>query len=293
MTSRETPFRARFRRASALNRLRPLHLQDNNLSGPIPPEIGNLTALRELQLSQNQLTGPMPTELGNMRELVRLSLPFNELEGEIPASLANLRNARIFDLGFNRLSGPFPLFPFELAGLQLEGLFLCGPETTVCAPDDPVLRVWLVSLHAHLYPCPAESEHTALPRVIIREDGNGVSLRLPYSRAEEVAVEVSDSMVLDASTSFFSDPDDHETYGRWLDLTPCSKQNPIGNRVWTSPHASCRSRDCPADAVPPTDGRADGGHSTGFTTCVRHATDIPRPNPRVPRRLTRIDRTVG
>jgi len=69
----------------------------------------------------------------------------------------------------------------------------CGPETTVCAPHDPVLRAWLVSLHAHLYPCPVYSEHAALQRVITREDGDGVSLRLPYSKGEEVAVGVSDS----------------------------------------------------------------------------------------------------
>ena len=135
--------------------------------------------------------------------------------------MGNLRNARIFDLGFNRLSGPFPS---ELASLELEGLFLGGPETTVCAPDDPVLRAWLVSLHAHLYPCPVDSQHAALPRVIMREDGNGVSLRLPYSRGEEVAVGVSDSLVVDASTSFFSDPDDHETSGKWLDLAPAGER---------------------------------------------------------------------
>lgn len=155
-----------------------------------------------------------------MSQLSRLWLHFHQLEGEIPAALGNLRNARIFDLGFNRLSGPFPT---ELASLELEGLWV-GGQPDLCAPDEAVLRAWLVSLDAHLYPCPVDSEHTPLPRVILREDGNGVSLQLPYSGGEEVAVRVSDSSVVYASTSFISEPDDPEVSGRWLDLAPAGER---------------------------------------------------------------------
>ncbi len=199
-----------------LTRLQTLYLDRNKLSGPIPPELGNLTALESLDVSGNDLTGPIPPELGKMTSLRHLLLHFNKLEGVVPASLKDLRNARIFDFGFNRLSGPFPP---ELASLELEGLWV-GGQPDLCAPADPVLRAWLVSLDAHLYPCPVDSEHTALPRVILREDGNGVSLRLPYPRGEEVAVSVSDSTVVYASTSFIFDPDDPDTSGRWLDLAP-------------------------------------------------------------------------
>jgi len=36
-------------------------LSDNNLTGPIPPELGYLTSLASLSLYGNQLTGTIPT----------------------------------------------------------------------------------------------------------------------------------------------------------------------------------------------------------------------------------------
>ena len=38
----------------------------SNLTGSIPPELGNLTRLRELLLDVNNLSGELPTELGNL-----------------------------------------------------------------------------------------------------------------------------------------------------------------------------------------------------------------------------------
>ena len=38
----------------------------NGLTGPIPPELGDLSALKGLILAGNDLTGPIPPELGNL-----------------------------------------------------------------------------------------------------------------------------------------------------------------------------------------------------------------------------------
>ena len=46
----------------------------NQLSGPIPSELGNLDNLQEVRLWGNQLSGPIPSELGNLDNLQALSL---------------------------------------------------------------------------------------------------------------------------------------------------------------------------------------------------------------------------
>ena len=61
----------------------PLDLRAKQLSGPIPPELGNLTQLQVLSLGGNQLSGPIPSELGAFQQLQVLYLQDNQLSGPI------------------------------------------------------------------------------------------------------------------------------------------------------------------------------------------------------------------
>ena len=67
-----------------------LHIDGNQLSGEIPPALGNLTGLKSLALQRNQLSGEIPPALGNLTNLERLSLQGNQLSGEIPPELGNM-----------------------------------------------------------------------------------------------------------------------------------------------------------------------------------------------------------
>ena len=99
-----------------------LNLTDNQLSGPIPAQLGNLANLLALRLNENQLSGPIPAQLGNLTNLVTLFLYENRLSGPIPAQLGNLANLVSLWLSRNQLSGPIPA---ELGNLaNLESLFL-------------------------------------------------------------------------------------------------------------------------------------------------------------------------
>jgi len=80
-------------------------LRENNLTGPIPPQIGNLTHLHTLDLWNNHLNGSIPPEIGNLTALQSLELSINELSGPIPGTVGNLTNLTFFSVWNNQLSG--------------------------------------------------------------------------------------------------------------------------------------------------------------------------------------------
>jgi hypothetical protein len=85
-----------------------LGLSSNQLSGSIPPELGNLDNLVSLNLNSNHLSGSIPPELGNLSNLVGLGLSSNQLSGNIPAELGNFSNLGYLGLARNQLSGSIP-----------------------------------------------------------------------------------------------------------------------------------------------------------------------------------------
>ena len=106
-------------------RVERLHLPENGLAGPIPPELGNLTNLKWLAIfwdglsgGTGGLTGPIPPELGNLDNLEVLGLLYNSLTGPIPPELGNLTKLIILELPGNRLTGPIPPRLGNLASLK-------------------------------------------------------------------------------------------------------------------------------------------------------------------------------
>ncbi|RVW78065.1 Somatic embryogenesis receptor kinase 1 [Vitis vinifera] len=118
-------------------------LYSNNISGPIPSDLGNLTSLVSLDLYLNSFTGPIPETLGKLsklRFLCNSRLNNNSLTGTIPMSLTNITALQVLDLSNNRLSGVVPdngsfsLFtPISFAN----NLDLCGPVTGHPCPGSP------------------------------------------------------------------------------------------------------------------------------------------------------------
>ena len=119
----------------ASGRVQGLDLAGNDLTGKIPPELGNLASLKVLDLGYNGLTGEIPPELGNLANLRRLNLTLNNgLTGEIPPELDNLASLRRLDLSGNRLTGE--ILP-ELGNLaNLESLYLFSNRLTGKIPSE-------------------------------------------------------------------------------------------------------------------------------------------------------------
>ena len=85
-----------------------LDLSNNQITGNIPSEFGNLSELRVLELSSNNLSGNIPADLSALEFLSVLSLGFNQLEGKIPDEVGNLTNLTDLYLENNQLMGNIP-----------------------------------------------------------------------------------------------------------------------------------------------------------------------------------------
>lgn len=119
--------------------LEELNLGSNRISGEIPATIGKLEYLGKLNLSDNQLSGEIPAELGRLEELEVLALDKNQLTGELPAELGNLANLRELHLQENEsLNGPLP---DSFTNLELQILNLGG--TDLCVPASPEFETWI------------------------------------------------------------------------------------------------------------------------------------------------------
>ena len=101
-----------------LSNLISLYLTFNQLSGTIPPQLGNLSNLTYLSLAHNKLSGSIPPQLGNLSNLTDLSLAHNKLSGSIPPQLGNLSNLTDLSLTNNQLSGPVPIELRVLSNLK-------------------------------------------------------------------------------------------------------------------------------------------------------------------------------
>ena len=103
--------------------LNSLQLYNNQLTGEIPPEIGNLINLNSLQLYNNQLTGQIPPEIGSITNLTWLSFAYNQLTGSIPSEIGDLDSLTYLQLGENSLSGLIPEEIGELTSLEILYLY--------------------------------------------------------------------------------------------------------------------------------------------------------------------------
>ncbi len=85
-----------------------LDLSQNQLSGELPHQIGQLADLEELELFGNQLQGEIPASIGDLDNVTRLSLWANQFRGSIPAELGDMASLEWVALGINQLTGPIP-----------------------------------------------------------------------------------------------------------------------------------------------------------------------------------------
>ncbi len=111
-----------------------IDLDNNNLTGTLPAEIGNLHDLSYLSLYRNKVSGSIPDNIGKLTNLTYLDLGVNALTGPIPESIGNLTKLKTLYLNSNTLSGIIPLEIGNLVDLEL--LHLSYNNLTGSIPEE-------------------------------------------------------------------------------------------------------------------------------------------------------------
>ncbi|TYG78106.1 hypothetical protein ES288_D02G030800v1, partial [Gossypium darwinii] len=76
-----------------------IDLSCKNLTGHIPPKLGNLSEIHSLNLSHNKLTGVIPSSFSKLQHIESLDLSYNNLK---------LNSLEVFSVAYNNLSGSIP-----------------------------------------------------------------------------------------------------------------------------------------------------------------------------------------
>ncbi|KAI8913430.1 hypothetical protein EDD86DRAFT_200530 [Gorgonomyces haynaldii] len=116
-----------------LSELVSLELANNQFSGPIPQEFGNLKKLEILNAGDCQLSG-LPSNLGDMTALKALYLDGNQIT-TIPPSINNLRNLVNLTLFKNPITGPLP----RMSGLTQLQVCQLTPMPNACLANAETL----------------------------------------------------------------------------------------------------------------------------------------------------------
>ena len=205
-----------------------LKLDSNNLSGRIPPELGNLTELTRLELWTNHLTGRIPPGLGNLAELKKLTLGYNDLTGPIPPELGDLAVLNSLSLDFNNLTGRIPrelgnLTP--LTRLELDSNNLTGPIPPELGDLANLIFLDLAS-NSLSGSVPSQLGGLTNLRELALANNPGLAGALPQSLTKLVRLEE----LLASGTGLCAPPDSDfrgwldKVYNRWI--TPCVEGAP-------------------------------------------------------------------
>ncbi|KAK8643717.1 hypothetical protein V6N13_013000 [Hibiscus sabdariffa] len=107
-------------------------IKGHNLTGIIPPELGNLTHLQVIDLTRNYLDGSIPSSLSQL-PLTNLSLLANRLSGPIPPEIGDISTLQDVVLEDNLLGGSLPSNLGNLG--RLDRLLLSANNFTGTIPE--------------------------------------------------------------------------------------------------------------------------------------------------------------
>jgi Leucine-rich repeat (LRR) protein len=131
-----------------------LDIENNNLNGPIPESIGQLTSLIDLRICNNNITGTIPDSICELTNLVYFIANDCKLEGEIPNQIGKLTQLSILRLQNQNISGIIPESITRCFELEELDLFHNYNINSKILPDNlhelPRLKWFRVSDNGHI-----------------------------------------------------------------------------------------------------------------------------------------------
>ncbi|KAL3910361.1 MAG: hypothetical protein SGILL_007721, partial [Bacillariaceae sp.] len=85
-----------------------LDLENNNLSGEMPADLGLLQFLKTLNLSKNELQGEISSTISSMDFIEEIYLNDNRLTGQLALDFSSLPELTVLDISNNNIGGPIP-----------------------------------------------------------------------------------------------------------------------------------------------------------------------------------------
>lgn len=107
-----------------------IHLYNNNLTGTLPPEIGNCIQLLYLDLSSNKLVGPLPNSMSNLVKIKTILIEVNPLNCDFPnnilLNLPELQDIQLYRCGLTGTIGDIfnnlpSLMGFDITNNKITG----------------------------------------------------------------------------------------------------------------------------------------------------------------------------
>lgn len=156
-----------------------LSLQNMNLKGTIPDNIGNLTDLKKLIFFDNQdLSGSIPATISQLSGVTYLQLTILNISGIIPSSICSMQSLVHIDISYNpRIIGSIPQCLANLTAL--EAIYLrCNNHTGPMLYSYPPKLKQLHLINNHLTGS-VPALHEGLQRLSI--SGNSLAGVFPYA----------------------------------------------------------------------------------------------------------------
>eukprot|EP00538_Stauroneis_constricta_P011368 CAMPEP_0119549614 /NCGR_PEP_ID=MMETSP1352-20130426/3272_1 /TAXON_ID=265584 /ORGANISM="Stauroneis constricta, Strain CCMP1120" /LENGTH=675 /DNA_ID=CAMNT_0007595209 /DNA_START=143 /DNA_END=2167 /DNA_ORIENTATION=+ len=97
--------------------LEAIDFSGNNLKGGIP-DLSRLKGMKFLYVNNNQMTGTIPNNIGVLSQLVQFRASNNALRGTIPRSMGTMSRLALLDLSNNKIGGSIPDITASLYALE-------------------------------------------------------------------------------------------------------------------------------------------------------------------------------